>query len=156
MRRRALSVPQVAQRMYIVRANQFVIKALAPRMIISTSKLRASSFKGTVRMYRIFGLRSLVFGLRFRSRVFDSKSLPVGRLKPDGSMKTEGRRSKTDLQLLIPPDADLVISESLTSETQDRRPKIEDLRASLRRPAFQSLLILKAALVAALESFVGT
>ena len=45
MRRLALSVPQSAQRMYIVRANQAVMIALEPSIPISTTRFSSSSFK---------------------------------------------------------------------------------------------------------------
>ena len=44
MRRRAFSVPQDAQREYIVRANQFVMRALATSIPTITSKLKSASF----------------------------------------------------------------------------------------------------------------
>ena len=45
MRRRALSVPQPAQRIYIVRANQAVMSALKPSIPISTTRFSNRSFK---------------------------------------------------------------------------------------------------------------
>lgn len=45
MRRRALSVPHSAQRMYIVRANQAVMIALKPSIPTSTTRLSSRSLK---------------------------------------------------------------------------------------------------------------
>jgi hypothetical protein len=44
VRRFALSVPQAVQRLYIVRANQLVMIALAARIATRTSMLRSVSF----------------------------------------------------------------------------------------------------------------
>jgi hypothetical protein len=45
LRRRALRVPQAEQRRYIVRANQLVMNALAPRIRIRTPAFSKKSFK---------------------------------------------------------------------------------------------------------------
>jgi hypothetical protein len=45
VRRFALSVPQDVQRLYIVRANQLVMKALKASMPTSTTMLMIVSFK---------------------------------------------------------------------------------------------------------------